>query len=174
LPDPFAPEVIQSIEALVAETLSAAEAAEVTAALERVSAAEQELRGSEAGQAATFGLIHADLHYRNLLFAKGTVRAIDFDDCGFGPFLYDPAVMLSELLNWPDYLALRAGLLSGYRRVRPLSAEHEALLDTFIALRRVQDALWMLEWREQPVLSADWAADARRALAPFRYLLTTR
>lgn len=162
LPDPFAPEVVASIQALVADTLSVAEAEHVVKVLARVRAVEQAL-----GQGpATFGLIHADLHYRNLLFARGAVRAIDFDDCGFGPLLYDLAVMLSEILDWKEYPALRAGLLSGYRRVRPLPAEHEKHLDTFIALRRVQDALWMLDWRKHPALGDDWAAQARQALAP--------
>lgn len=174
LPDPFAPEVITSIRTLVADTLSAGEAEQVLAVLARVRASEETLGMSQEGRQATFGLIHADLHYRNLLFARGIVRAIDFDDCGFGPLLYDPAVMLSELLDWPDYPALRAGLLAGYRRVRPLPAEHEAHLDAFIALRRVQDALWMLESREQPVLSDDWAADARQSLAPLTTLLAVR
>jgi Ser/Thr protein kinase RdoA (MazF antagonist) len=169
-PDPFAPEVIASIEALVTDTLSAAEAAQVTATLARVRAVEQALGTSEAWQPATFGLIHADLHYGNLLFARGTVRAIDFDDCGFGPLLYDPAVMLSEILDWPEYPALRAGLLSGYRRVRPMPAEHEAHLDTFIALRRVQDVIWILGARKHPAIGDDWAAQARQVLSPLASL----
>ncbi|HEX9990195.1 MAG TPA: phosphotransferase [Chloroflexia bacterium] len=160
-PDPFAPEIIIGIHTLVVGTLSSAEAERVTATLERVRAAEEALgKGPD-----TFGLIHADLHYGNLLFARGTVRAIDFDDCGFGPLLYDPAVMLSEILDWPEYPALRAGLLAGYRRIRFLAAEHEAHLDTFIALRRIQDALWVLEWRKHPGIRGDWAAQARRSLA---------
>ncbi|HYP40466.1 MAG TPA: phosphotransferase [Chloroflexia bacterium] len=162
VPDPFAQEVIASIHTLVARTLSVAEAERVMAVLERVRTAEQAL-----GQGPdTFGLIHADLHYGNLLFARGTVRAIDFDDCGFGPLLYDPAVMFNEILDWPEYPALRARLLAGYRRVRPLPAEHEAHLDTFIALRRIQDALWVLDWRKHPGISGDWAAQAQRSLAP--------
>lgn len=169
LPDPFAPEVVASIETLVADTLSAAEATQVVETLARVRAAEQTLgQGPDA-----FGLIHADLHYRNLLFARGTVRAIDFDDCGFGPYLYDMAVMLSEILDWEEYPVLQAGLLAGYRRVRPLSVEHEAYLDTFIALRRLQDALWMLEARKHPAIGDDWAAEARQAIAPLAALLAT-
>jgi Ser/Thr protein kinase RdoA (MazF antagonist) len=121
------------------------------------------------------------LHFRNVLFAGGAVRAIDFDDCGFGPLLYDPAVMLSELHgDWgeAEYEALRAGLLAGYRRVRPLSEEHEAYVDTFIALRRLQDALWVLEWRKHTAskhtaIRGDWAGQARRAMAPVGGLLAT-
>jgi Ser/Thr protein kinase RdoA (MazF antagonist) len=167
LPDPFAPEILASIRALVAETLSAEEASLVISALERIRAAEQALgRGPDA-----FGLIHADMHYRNLLFEGTTVRAIDFDDCGYGPFLYDPAVMLSAIVDWPHYPALRAALLAGYHRVRPLSVEHEAYLDTFIALRQIQDALWVLQSREHPVLGEDWAGVARNSLTPVPALL---
>jgi Ser/Thr protein kinase RdoA (MazF antagonist) len=169
--NPFAPEVLERIHSLVACTLSAGEAMLVTEVLERVRATEESLGIGEtdltrgAGWPATFGLIHADLHYWNLLFVRGSVRAIDFDDCGFGPFLFDPAVMLSALLGRAEYRALRGALLAGYRRVRPLSVKEEAHLDTFIALRQVQDALWVLEWRKHPAIGGDWAAQARSSLA---------
>ncbi len=142
LSDPFAPDVITYIHALVEETLSAAEATQVMEILERVKAVEDALGNGPD----VFGLIHADLHYGNLLFAGDTLKAIDFDDCGFGPLLYDHAVMLNMILDWPGYPALRNALLSGYREVRLLSIEKEAYLNTFIALRRVQDAIWVLEW----------------------------
>jgi Ser/Thr protein kinase RdoA (MazF antagonist) len=48
-----------------------------------------------------FGLIHSDLHQENYLFHRGRVRAIDFDDCGWGHFVYDLAVTLSELQHLP-------------------------------------------------------------------------
>jgi len=165
-PDPFAPEIVESIHALVAHSLSAAEADQVRVALEQVRAVEQALLAEQAHGVTNFGLIHAGLHYGNLLFARGTVRAIDFDDCGYGPLLFDPAVMLSAILEWEHYPALRAGLLAGYRRVRPLSAQHEAYIDTFIALRQMQDVLWMLEPEVlHPALGGDSAATARHALA---------
>ncbi|MDQ2807788.1 MAG: phosphotransferase, partial [Chloroflexota bacterium] len=167
LADPFAPQIVATIQTLVTDTLSATEAAQVTAALERLRATEQAL----AQEPDTFGLLHADLHYGNLLFARDTLRVIDFDDCGFGPWLYDPAVMLSAILEWPNYAVLRAALLAGYRSVRPLTPEHEAHLDTFIALRRLQDGLWALEYRKHPALGDDWAAEARRSLAPLPTLL---
>ena len=49
-----------------------------------------------------WGLIHADLHPGNLLFQRQGVGAIDFDDCGWGCFLYDLAVTLSELRGRPS------------------------------------------------------------------------
>jgi Ser/Thr protein kinase RdoA (MazF antagonist) len=167
LSDPFAPEVVATIQRLVEARLSEAEAVQVAAVLARLQAAAQALgQGPDA-----FGLIHADLHYRNLLFAPGTVRAIDFDDCGFGFRLFDLAVMLSEVLEWPNYRALRAGLLAGYRQVRPLPPAHEAYLDTFIALRRLQDMLWVLDTPAHPALGEDPLAQARESLAALPALL---
>ena len=161
-PDPFAPDVIATCEDLVADTLSDAEVGPVAAVIARVQAAEQAL----SRDPATFGLIHADLHQYNLLFARDTIRVIDFDDCGFGPLLYDLAVPLYIVRGRADYPALRAALLAGYRRVRPLAPAHAALIDTFIALRHIQDGLWILEARTHPGIGADWAAHARRTLAP--------
>ena len=165
--DPFAPEIVSAALDLVARTLSAEEAAQVGVVIERAQAVEQAL----SREPGTFGLIHADLHRYNLLFGSGTVRAIDFDDCGFGPLLYDPAVTLDNLPDRAAHPAMRAALLKGYRQVRPLSAEHEALIDTFIALRKVQDALWVLEYREHPAIKGDWRALARRVLAPLTAFL---
>ena len=168
LPDPFSPPVISGLHALAAARLSAEEAGQVAAVLTRLQAAQQALgRGPDA-----YGLMHADLHHRNLLFDHGRLRPIDFDDCGFGLLLFEPAVMLSELLDWPHYPALRAGLLAGYRRARPLPAEHEAYLDLFIALRRIQDIDWPLSLPSAPPTPA-WVARARRSLKPLPALLAT-
>ncbi|MEA2576322.1 MAG: hypothetical protein QOH93_3620 [Chloroflexia bacterium] len=166
-PDPFNAAAVSTYCALVADTLSQQEAEQVAAVIERVRAAEQALGTGKA----TFGLIHADLHQYNLLFEGNTVRAIDFDDCGFGPLLYDLAVPLAMLQDRANYPSLRAGLLAGYRQVRHLSAEHEAHLDTFIALRHLQDALWVLEYRKHPAITGDWTALARRSLAQLKTFL---
>ncbi len=74
----------------VGELVSAADAALVEAAIETVRVATREL----GAQPDTFGLIHADLHQENYLFHGGMARAIDFDDCGWGFYLYDLAVTL--------------------------------------------------------------------------------
>jgi Ser/Thr protein kinase RdoA (MazF antagonist) len=160
--DPFAPEVVAAIRTLVTETLSAAEAEMVVAVIAHVRAAEEAL----GHDPLNFGLIHADLHQYNLLFARNTVRPIDFDDCGFGPRLYDPAVTLYMFQGRPNYPALRAAYLAGYRRVRPLSAAHEALIDPLIALRHLQDGLWALRARRAYQPGADWLTEARAILAP--------
>jgi Ser/Thr protein kinase RdoA (MazF antagonist) len=118
----------------------------------------------ELGTASdVFGLIHSDLHQENYLFHRGGVRAIDFDDCGWGHFVYDLAVTLSELQHLPDSAALRAGLLRGYRAVRPLPAEYERYVDVFSALRVLKLTLWFLEQRGHPAF-AGWEADVREGL----------
>jgi Ser/Thr protein kinase RdoA (MazF antagonist) len=90
-----------------------------------------------------FGLIHADLHQGNYLFHKGKVHAIDFDTSGWGYFVYDISVTFSTLLNRPDLPTLRATFLKGYRKVRPLSLEHEKYIDKFIAARIMGHSLWL-------------------------------
>jgi Ser/Thr protein kinase RdoA (MazF antagonist) len=104
----------------------------------------------------TFGLIHADLHQRNYLFHNGRAGAIDFDDYGYGHWLYDLAVTLYCLRNHPDFVALREAFLVGYRRSRSLSTEQEEHLGIFMALRTLQDLLWDIEERDQPAFRDRW------------------
>lgn len=85
------------------------------------------------------GLVHADLHLGNALFAQHEVKLIDFDDCGTGPRPYELAVALWELRERSDYPAYRDALLSGYRSRRDLQV---ADLDEFIAIRQVAFDLW--------------------------------
>ena len=92
--------------------------------------------------AGSFGLIHADLHLGNALFWRGEVRVIDFDDCGFGYWLYDIAVALWELRYRNDYEDFQAALIEGYTQHRPLPPAGLAHLDDFIATREVAIGLW--------------------------------
>jgi Ser/Thr protein kinase RdoA (MazF antagonist) len=145
---------------LVGELLGPEHVAPVEAALGRVRAVQAQLgRGPEV-----FGLIHADLHRNNVLFKGGRARAIDFDDCGYGHFLYDLAVVLGSFVRHTHASELRAALLRGYRSLHPLPRNYEELLPAFFDLRRVQVAMWSLELREHPAFRERWRNDALRLI----------
>jgi Ser/Thr protein kinase RdoA (MazF antagonist) len=155
---------------LVAELVSSAEAGIVARALEVVWAATTEL----ATRPDASGLIHADLHYENFLFRDGVARAIDFDDCGWGDYLYDVAVTLWELEEREQYPKLRDAFLEEYARHRPLPANHDAHLRALFLLRRIQILTWILESREHSAFRDQWATWARDEIEAIRQGADTR
>jgi len=46
--------------------------------------------------ADAYGLIHADLYPENILYKAGKAYPIDFEDCGFGYWMWDNAVALCQ------------------------------------------------------------------------------
>ena len=90
-----------------------------------------------------YGLIHADMRLANLLIDNDEARLIDFDDCGFGWFMYDFAAGISFMEDHPQVPALRAAWIAGYRSVRPLGEEDEREIDSFIMLRRMALLAWI-------------------------------
>jgi Ser/Thr protein kinase RdoA (MazF antagonist) len=91
-----------------------------------------------------YGLIHADTRLANLLVDDGgRVSVIDFDDCGFGWYLYDAGTSVSFFEHEPQVPALIDGWLAGYRRVRGLPASDEAEIWTFILFRRLLLVAWI-------------------------------
>lgn len=120
------------------------------ALLERV-AAELEQRLTVYGQGADrFGLIHADLRLANLLVEDGAIAVIDFDDCGTGWFAFDFAAAISFIETDPMIPDLMRAWIDGYRTVAPLSEEAEAMLPTFVMLRRLQLTAWLASHAETP------------------------
>lgn len=96
------------------------------------------------GQGAdVFGLIHGDLGVdANLLFWHGEPRAIDFDDSGFGYWIFDLAVALDACRDNPAYPRYREALLEGYAEVRALPEKHAGQIDLFLAALEVYWNLW--------------------------------
>jgi len=123
---------------LLAKVRPTRDVALVEAALDRVAATLDHLgHGPDA-----YGLIHSDLHQWNYLFDHGQVHLLDFDDCGYAPFLYDLAVTTFEVEQYPHFPALRAALLAGYGATRPLPPDPETALTTLTQLRRIQNLIW--------------------------------
>ena len=101
------------------------------------------------------------MHQENYLFHADAAQAIDFDDCGWGFYLYDLVVTLSELEEVPTYQLLRNTLLEQYSRLRPLPERYEQYLYAFRLLRKLQLLLWIVESREHAAFRDDWQAWAR-------------
>jgi Ser/Thr protein kinase RdoA (MazF antagonist) len=90
-----------------------------------------------------FGLIHCDLRLANLLIDGDAVKVIDFDDCGFGWYMYDAATPVSFYEHEPQVPALIEAWKAGYRKAGILSREDEAEIPTFIMLRRLLLVAWI-------------------------------
>jgi Ser/Thr protein kinase RdoA (MazF antagonist) len=91
----------------------------------------------------SFGVIHADFILGNCLFHKKKVQVVDFDDCGWGYFLYDMCRLLGNLKDYPEYPVLRRAFLAGYRSVHALPRELEDAVDVLIAARHASSCLWI-------------------------------
>ncbi len=102
----------------------------------------------------TFGLIHGDLLAKNILFAGDAVRALDFEYCGYGYYLYDltPALWQLKSARAGDYGQLETALWAGYRSVRPDAAPQRNLLEPFIAARQVASCRWLAGNLDNPAV----------------------
>jgi Ser/Thr protein kinase RdoA (MazF antagonist) len=67
--------------------------------------------------ASEWGIIHYDLHAGNFLFADGQANAIDFDECGYGYYLFDLGHMLFALHDHERYGAFEVALIERYEAV---------------------------------------------------------
>jgi Ser/Thr protein kinase RdoA (MazF antagonist) len=119
-----------------------------------------------------FGLIHADMRLANLLVDGDRVTLLDFDDCGFGWFMYDLAASLSFFETSPQVPALIRAWLQAYMQVRPLKADDIRMIDTMILFRRMALLAWIGSHEETALAKAhadrfatDTAEMARRYLA---------
>ena len=101
-----------------------------------------------------YGLIHADLHFCNVIRKNGKNQIFDFDDCGYGFYLYDLGCTLVTCSS--DIKDLIRSWVRGYERVRLLSMEEKNLLPMFVLLRRIVRLGW---------LAGHWDSDTRSTVA---------
>ncbi|WP_026930789.1 phosphotransferase enzyme family protein [Glycomyces tenuis] len=94
----------------------------------------------------TFGLIHYDFILGNCHTVRTgsgwSAGVIDFDDCGWGHFLYDLAPIMGNLSDYRHFGQLRTAFLQGYRSVRALPIAFEAHLPVLMAARHAAHCLW--------------------------------
>lgn len=118
-----------------------------------------------------FGLIHADLNPENIIVNDEQLIPIDFDDAAFGWFMFDIAVALGPLFDEPEYPTYQSTFLAAYRSARELSAQDEALLPTFVMIRRIALLGWYHDRPELPQSARlgqlkTWVCETARGFEP--------
>jgi Ser/Thr protein kinase RdoA (MazF antagonist) len=120
---------------------------------------------------ATYGLIHGDFHPSNYLFYGDDLRAIDFDECGWGHFAFDIAVALERGQRTAMYPAIREAFLAGYREVRPFPDAHCAALPALIAASKLTLAIWWAGLTDSPAHRESAPGLVARVMAEVRELM---
>jgi Ser/Thr protein kinase RdoA (MazF antagonist) len=95
--------------------------------------------------AKCYGMIHADLVPVNVLVNGDELHAIDFDDAGFGWFIFELAVALVDYADGPHHEVFRDALVAGYRMERELEDEWLELLPTLHLVRALSIMGWAHE-----------------------------
>lgn len=97
-----------------------------------------------------FGIIHGDMRATNLLVDGEKLQVIDFDDMGFGYYMFDFGAALSFMEQSPDIDKFARSWVNGYESVHRLSDEERSMLPTFSILRRIELCAWCASHSEVP------------------------
>ncbi|MDR1799860.1 MAG: phosphotransferase [Bifidobacteriaceae bacterium] len=111
----------------------------------------------------TWGLIHADLRASNVLAEGDQLTVIDFDDSGFGYYLWDYAAALSFLTQEPYGPAMAQAWIRGYTQITGLDDKEIEVASALTMLRKLQLLGWLCHHREDalpPGLAAAQTAGA--------------
>lgn len=117
-----------------------------------------------------YGLVHADLIWKNILVDGPLVRLIDFESCAWGYYPYDLAPLLLSYLGDSGYRELRAATLAGYRSVQPLDLD-ESEIDVLIAARHIVSCFWIALHLDNPGLREQAPAIVAARLSEIATLL---
>jgi Ser/Thr protein kinase RdoA (MazF antagonist) len=106
-----------------------------------------------------YGLIHSDLYPENMLFKGQQVFPIDFEDCGYGYWIWDIAI---ALCSWPwteEWYWMREAFLDGYYQIRTLPETQLQYLDLFMAAQYATMVLWSTMFiKNDPAMRAEYEA----------------
>jgi Ser/Thr protein kinase RdoA (MazF antagonist) len=89
-----------------------------------------------------FGMIHADLYPENILFKHGRAFPIDFEDCGYGHWMWDIAIALCSWAWGANWERMRDAFWEGYSLIRALPIKQWEQLDLFVATQFATMVLW--------------------------------
>jgi Ser/Thr protein kinase RdoA (MazF antagonist) len=126
-----------------------------------------------------FGLIHADLYPENVLFRTGRAYPIDFEDCGYGYWMWDIAVALCTWAWDSNWERMRDAFQQGYAQYRTLPGDQWALLDLFVATQFATMVLWASEFlKHDPLREAEYVPwrdrNGNKLMAYFRRTVHSR
>ena len=80
-----------------------------------------------------------------MLFKAGEPRVIDFEDCGFGYYLYDLSIILSQWLWKSEMDWFQDVFWGGYAETHTLPDEQLKHIDLFIALLNWAPSVFSLD-----------------------------
>jgi len=110
--------------------------------VEEISVHVREVMESFGKKSDAYGMIHVDMYLENVLFKAGEPRVIDFEDCGFGYWMFDIGVAMSEWWWTEERKRFREVFLEGYSQVRVLPESQLAHLELFVAAQHAVTVLW--------------------------------
>ena len=90
-----------------------------------------------------FGMIHADLVPENVLVDGDLVRLIDFDDAGFGWYLFEMATSLYFFYMEDFFDDLKLAFIQGYRKERSLTDADLSKLPLLLLARSTTYLGWV-------------------------------
>jgi Ser/Thr protein kinase RdoA (MazF antagonist) len=113
------------------------------------------VRLSEYGKSRQrFGLIHGDLVPENVLIEGERCTLIDFDDCGFGWFMYEIANAVFFFCGSDRFVPALRAVVRGYRQERALTDEDLLILDVMLFMRGATVLAWLHTRRETELWKA--------------------
>lgn len=99
----------------------------------------------------SYGLVHNDLHYNNILLHDSQIVVIDFDACAYNWFACDIAIALHEALSTVPYserntfaVRLLKNFFSGYNLENRLTGFWINQLPNFLKYRQIYTYLFLM------------------------------
>lgn len=120
------------------------------------------------------GMIHADLHFGNLINTQNGLAAIDFDDCGFGFNVYDLAIPIQSLYNNKKSRKiskideLKKALIAGYSETFGWDEDDERILEDLMMARKIVMLGWLNSRRDNPRLKKYMPIAVKNAIAAIK------
>ena len=113
----------------------------------------------------TWQYIHGDFNPENIRVRDGRiVGLLDFDDACWNPAICELAICLAyQMMDQEDPWSIASDLIAGYRSVRPMTANEEAVLLPLVCGRLAVSISVALERRRIDPGNANWFVSERPA-----------